>query len=184
MTPVETVVLALVLAIDAFVVGAALGLHHRSRWQIVRLALGFGAASALLPILGAISPSAVYQLIILVGDWAVFILLLYLGFRLIRDSFSKKDVPAKRDLTRGWALLALSVAVGIDALTAGYSHGAEEMVRLFPLAMIGGVAAMAAMLGMLLSRRAGPRMGRWGGILAGLILIGIGFKVLVEYFGG
>ena len=51
---------------------------------------------------------------------------------------------------------------------------------LVPIVVIGLVAAFMTLVGMLLARRIGPRLGRAGEVLAGLVLIGIGVKVLAD----
>ena len=60
MTPVETVILALALAIDSFAVGAAVGLRHREPMQIFRLSFHFGLFQALLPLIGAVTGAAMF----------------------------------------------------------------------------------------------------------------------------
>ena len=182
MTPVETVILALALAIDSFAVGAAVGLRHREPMQIFRLSFHFGLFQALLPLIGAVAGAAMFLLVEAVSHWVVFILLLVVGGRMIREAFSKSDHPADRDLTRGWPLIVLSLSVSLDALAVGVSLGLQEQDYLVPIVVIGVASTLATLVGMSLGRRAGPAMGRWGGVLAGLVLIGIGFKALLERY--
>jgi putative Mn2+ efflux pump MntP len=89
-----------------------------------------------------------------------------------------EERPVDRDLTRGLSLVVLSLAVSIDALAVGFTFGLEGQDYLFPIVVIGVVAGMATLVGMLLARRIGRRLGRAGEVLAGLVLIGIGVRIL------
>ena len=85
------------------------------------------------------------------------------------------------DPTRGWTLLALSVATSIDALAVGLSLGMLEVAIWYPALIIGVVTAGLTVVGMDLGSRIGSRLGRWTELAGGLVLIGIGTKILVEH---
>jgi manganese efflux pump family protein len=51
-------------------------------------------------------------------------------------------------------------------------------------ATIGVTTALMCIAGLLLGRRAGAMLGRRLDVLGGLILIGLGVKILVEHLGG
>jgi putative Mn2+ efflux pump MntP len=89
--------------------------------------------------------------------------------------------PPEKDPTRGATLLMLSVATSIDALAVGLSLGVLEVAIWYPALIIGVVTAGLTVLGMDLGSRIGLRFGRSAEILGGLVLIGIGLKILVEH---
>lgn len=89
--------------------------------------------------------------------------------------------PPARDPTRGLTLLMLSVATSIDALAVGLTLGVLEAGIWLPVLIIGVVTAGLTTLGMLLGSRIGARFGRWAEFFGGLVLIGIGVKILVEH---
>ncbi len=77
--------------------------------------------------------------------------------------------------------MVLSVATSIDALAVGLSLGMLGVSIWRPAAIIGLVAGLLTLVGMLLGRRIGSLWGQRVEVLGGLILIGIGTKVLFEH---
>ena len=84
MSPVEILLLAVALAVDAFTVGAAVGLRHRAPRQVFRLAFHFGLFQALMPLIGALAGGALFELVAAASHWVAFGLLLFVGGRMIR----------------------------------------------------------------------------------------------------
>jgi len=85
------------------------------------------------------------------------------------------------DPTRGLTLVALAVATSIDALAVGFSLGLLEVKILLPAVVIGLVAAAFTCCGMKLGRRVGRLFGVWVQRAGGLVLIGIGVKIVIEH---
>ncbi|MCU0726328.1 MAG: manganese efflux pump MntP family protein [Planctomycetes bacterium] len=182
---VEVVLLALALAVDAFSVGAAVGLEHRSPRQIFRLSWHFGLFQALMPLCGILIGFGLERWIRTVDHWVAFGLLVLVGGRMVREGFrSGETEDADRDPTRGLSLITLSVAVSIDALAVGFTLGITGADFVLPVCVIGVVAALATLASMLLAGRIGRILGRRAGVVAGLVLIGIGVKILVEHLAG
>jgi putative Mn2+ efflux pump MntP len=86
-----------------------------------------------------------------------------------------------KDLTRGASLVVLSVATSIDALAVGLSLAVLGVEIWYPAAVIGAVAFAFTAAGMHLGRRFGALFGRRMEILGGVILIGIGVRILVGH---
>jgi len=78
-------------------------------------------------------------------------------------------------------LLGLSVATSIDALVVGFSFGLFDIPILIPVIAIGFVTFVASMLGMLFGKNISSKRSRQSLILGGIILIGIGVKIVVEH---
>ena len=184
MSSLEIILLSLALAADAFSVGAALGLRYRQPRQVFRVAFHFGLFQALLPLLGALLAGAFLVYVEGVDHWIAFGLLAFLGGRMIWSGLHD-DHPgaADVDLTRGWSLIGLSLAVSIDALAAGITlptAGAPVGVAVTMFGLVAGLATFAAM------RLAGPiacRVGSRAEVVAGVVLIGLGIKILHEHVG-
>ncbi len=173
---------ALALAMDAFAVATAIAaalpevtVRHR-----VRLAWHFGLFQALMPLLGWLGGAAVAGLLGTLDHWIAFGLLAVLGARMIRARDDGTS-PACGDPTRGWSLLALSVATSIDALAVGLSLGVMEVPIAVPAVVIGVVCAAMTLLGMALGRRVGPRIRRQASRVGGVVLVLIGVRILVEH---
>lgn len=180
----EILLLSLALAADAFSVGAALGLRYRRPREVFRVAFHFGLFQALLPLLGALLGGALLSYIEEADHWVAFGLLTLLGGRLIRSGL--REEPEKTtsvDLTRGWSLIGLSLAVSIDALAAGITLPATGAPIGLAVGTIGLVAGLATFVAMKvagpIARRAGSRVE----VVAGMVLIGLGLKILHEHTG-
>ena len=87
------------------------------------------------------------------------------------------------DQTRGWPLLLLSIATSIDALAVGFSISLLKTPVLFPAVIIGVVCFVMTAVGMIFGKGLAKIFGRKVEILGGLVLIGIGIKILVEHIG-
>jgi putative Mn2+ efflux pump MntP len=181
----EVILLALALAVDAFSVGAAVGLEHRSPRQVFRLSWHFGLFQALMPLAGILLGLGLERWIRAFDHWVAFCLLVLVGGRMVRGALRPGEEETEtRDPTRGLTLITLSLAVSIDALAVGFTLGITGASFVVPVCVIGVVAAFATLASMLLAGRIGRILGKRAEVLAGLVLIGIGVKILVEHLAG
>jgi putative Mn2+ efflux pump MntP len=96
------------------------------------------------------------------------------------ESLHSAEENAKRtDITRGFALLSLSVATSIDALAVGLSLAFLESRLLIAAISIGCVAFIFTAAGFYFGRRIGSLFGRWAEVFGGVVLIGLGLRILV-----
>ncbi len=72
-------------------------------------------------------------------------------------------------------------ATSIDALAVGLTLAMLDVSIWIPSLIIGVVAGVLTIVGMLLGRRLGQQWGKRVEIFGGLVLIGIGVKILVEH---
>jgi putative Mn2+ efflux pump MntP len=179
--------LAVALAMDAFAVALVTGLALRPlRWaQLLRMSLCFGLFQAAMPILGWSLGKAVYRSIAAYDHWIAFVLLAFVGGKMLVEAlFDKEDSPpTTMDSTRGIPLLILGIATSIDALAVGLSLSMLGVSIILPALVIGMVCIGFTAAGMVLGRRIGALWGPRVEIFGGLILIGIGIKILVEHLG-
>jgi putative Mn2+ efflux pump MntP len=75
----------------------------------------------------------------------------------------------------------LSVATSIDALAVGLSFAFLKIPVFYPAIIIGIVAFFMTMVGMLFGEKLGNVIGKRVELLGGLILIGIGVKILIDH---
>ena len=177
--------LAIALAMDAFAValGTALTLQSMTRRHLFRLSWHFGLFQALMPIIGWLAGRTIQKWIVSVDHWIAFGLLGFVGGRMLWEAFHPETKTQSGDPTRGWSLIVLSVATSIDALAVGLTLAMLDVSIWLPSLVIGLVAGVLTVVGMLLGRRLS---GHWGSrveIFGGLVLIGIGIRVLVEHLG-
>jgi putative Mn2+ efflux pump MntP len=176
--------LALGLAMDALAVAivAGLSLDPLTRRQIFRLAFHFGLFQAIMPVAGWFAGTVIQKYLADIDHWVALALLGFVGGKMILGALKgdEKDRLA-RDPTVGWQLIFLSVATSIDALAVGFSLAVIGSTIMLPALVIGLVAATLTTVGMLAGRRMGSMWGKRVEILGGIILIGIGLKIVSEH---
>jgi putative Mn2+ efflux pump MntP len=184
MSFLEILLLALALAADAFSVGAALGLRYRRAREVFRVAFHFGLFQGLLALLGALLGGALLVYVESVDHWIAFGLLAFLGARMIWSGLHEASRGRTSvDLTRGWSLVGLSLAVSIDALAAGITLPAAGAPVGLAVTTIGLVAGLATLVAMRLAGPIARHIGSRVEIVAGVVLIGLGVKIVLEHTG-
>ena len=186
MSILEIWLLAVSLAIDCFTVSITSGIIlHRIRWGIfLKMAFLFGLFQAAMPFLGWLGASRFNHLIETYDHWIAFALLAFLGIRMIREHF-KDEEERSFDPTRMKVILTLAVATSIDALAVGISFaftGFRTLSSLlYPLTAIGIASFVISLAGSLIGLLFGKRFNLRVEIFGGLVLIGIGVKILFEH---
>lgn len=189
MTTLEIWLLAVSLAIDCFSVSVASGgILKRVSWgTFLNMAFFFGAFQALMPFLGWTGASFFQEMIVEYDHWISFGLLSFLGIRMIKDSFGEEEVRSF-DPRRLKTIITLAVATSIDALAVGISFaftGYDTLSSLaFPLTAIGLASFILSIAGCLIGVFVGKRLNIKMEIFGGLVLIGIGVKILFEHLNG
>ncbi|RPH96606.1 manganese efflux pump [candidate division KSB1 bacterium] len=184
MTLLEIFILALALSADAFSVGAAVGLRHPGARQVFRLSFHFGLFQSLMSLAGALAGAFLLSFVESSDHWIVMALLVAIGARMIYAAW-KGDAEkyADTDLTRGFSLIGLSLAVSIDALGAGVSLPASNANIPVAVAVIGLVSAAATFCAMRLADKVRAWMGRRCEIIAGIVLILLGIWTPINHLG-
>lgn len=186
MSSFEIWLLAISLAIDCFTVSVASGIIlRRLCWRtFLTMAFFFGFFQALMPLIGWMGASRFSHLIEAYDHWIAFGLLAFLGLRMIREYF-KDSEEHHFDPTRLKVILTLAVATSIDALAVGISFaftGYKTLsVLVYPLLAIGAASFVISLAGSLIGIFFGKRFNFRMELFGGLVLIGIGVKILVEH---
>ncbi len=177
--------IAVALAMDAFAVAVVTGLTVKplTRRHVFRLAFHFGLFQFLMPIIGWAAGYAVQKHIADYDHWVAFGLLAFIGGKMIWGSIrgDGHEQNSGSDPTSGWQLVLLSIATSIDALAVGLSLGLIGSSIIKPALIIGIVAAGFTTLGTALGRKIGSVWGKRVEIAGGLILIGIGIKIVIDH---
>jgi len=180
--------IAVALAMDCFAVslGLACGAKGLTMKQAVRMAAFFGGFQFVMPVAGWFAGERLLGLIRNFDHWIAFGLLALIGGRMIYESFglSEEEKASRPDQTQGMRLVVLSLATSIDALAVGLSLGVIRSSILYPAAVIGLISFVLTIAGAKLGPLSGRVAGRRAELLGGLILIGIGLKILFEHLGG
>lgn len=176
--------IAVGLSMDAFAVAVACSLVLRqvSARQTFRMGFHFGLFQAMMPVIGWLAGQGAHKYIEKWDHWVAFILLSFVGGKAIYEAFQGEDDNAEAsDPTRGMSLVIFSVATSIDALAVGLSLAMMRVEILYPAAVIGVITAAITSMGMILGTRIGERFGSRMEIIGGLVLIGIGVKMLCSH---
>ncbi|MBN2321079.1 MAG: manganese efflux pump [Acidobacteria bacterium] len=182
---VNLLALAVALAMDAFAVAVVAGLTIKAltKRHVFRLSFHFGLFQGLMPAIGWAAGFAIHKYIAAFDHWIAFGLLAFIGVKMVWGALSGADETpdTSRDPTSGWSLVILSIATSIDALAVGLSLGVIGSTILAPVLVIGIVAAAFTVAGMFLGRQIGLRWGKRVEVLGGIILLGIGIKIVLEH---
>ena len=178
--------LALALAMDAFAVALGTGavLSSLTGRHLFRLGFHFGLFQAVMPVIGWLAGLTIIQWVEAWDHWIAFSLLAIIGGRMVYEAFSDEEKANDRDPTKGLSLVLLSIATSIDALAVGFSLSVIGVSIWMPALVIGLVAGVLTIVGMLLGGRIGDRWGTRVEIFGGLVLIAIGLKILIEHLSG
>ena len=178
----EILAIAVGLALDAMAVSisAAAGGYARDGRAIFRLAFHFGLFQALMPVIGWFAGAQVVGWVTAIDHWLAFGLLALVAIRMIRAGL-RPDCAPRSDPSRGLMLVLLALATSIDALAVGFSLALVGVGILIPCIVIGlvttGLSIVGIRLGHVVSDRFGPREE----ILGGVILLGIGMRILLSH---
>jgi putative Mn2+ efflux pump MntP len=180
---VEILLIAVGLAMDAFAVSLGIGTTGRASGPrpIFRLAFHFGLFQALMPVLGWLAGTGVARFIEDFDHWVALILLAFVGIRMIRSGLDPNGESHANDPSRGGTLIMLAVATSIDAFAIGLSLAMLRVNILYPALVIGVVTAGLCLAALLTGHRLGKLFGKRMEIIGGLILIGIGLRVVISH---
>jgi putative Mn2+ efflux pump MntP len=175
----EALFLAFALAMDAFAVALTQGARFRPGIASgLTIALTFGLFQAVMPLAGWGIGAAALAYVEAVDHWIAFGLLAFLGVRMLGGHVGEEE--ASHALT-GRALMVAGVATSIDALAAGITLPTLDIAPLTAAALIGLVTFAMSGAGVALGRVAGDRWGTWAERAGGVILIGLGVKILGQH---
>lgn len=183
MSSLEIFLIALSLAMDAFAVSICKGLKtKRVRLNHMVLAgLWFGGFQALMPFLGYYFGLSFQGYIVAYDHWIAFILLLVIGLNMIKESFAK-DEEEVSDSFAVKSMFLMAVATSIDALAVGVTFGFMGNINIYKaITIIGTTTFVVALIGTKIGCVCGEKLKSQAELLGGIILIGLGVKILVEH---
>lgn len=180
--------LSLALCVDTLVVSATTAFHSKMNYRrglLMAFILGF--CQFAFPLVGALVGDVARSFIEAVDHWIAFGLLAFIGGKMIFDGIrggdegNERKVDAHRSLIYTYFLLG--VATSIDGLAVGIGLGLNNPMAtvLWVVILVGVVTFVVSLLGIFLGKRNIPIPERIANIVAGLVLIGLGIKILVEH---
>lgn len=188
MSNIEIWLLAVSLAIDCFTVSVTSGIILKEvYWKtFLRIGFFFGLFQAAMPFIGWVGTSSFHKQIEAYDHWIAFGLLSFIGLKMIKEHFSK-DEECCFNPKKLKTIFILAIATSIDALAVGISFaftGFNTIGSLiYPLSAIGIASFVLSLAGCLIGVYFGRKFRLRMELFGGLVLIGIGTKILIEHLG-
>jgi putative Mn2+ efflux pump MntP len=145
------------------------------------MAVFFGGFQALMPLIGSLAGLSAKEYIVDYDHWVAFGILGAVGGKMIYESFKIKSVEDNYDPSNVIVLLVLSVATSIDALAVGLTLSLITQSIAAAVIIIGLTTFVLSYFGVLIGKKFGHFFENKIEILGGLILIGLGIKILIEH---
>ena len=196
MSLIDIILLAVALAMDCLTVSIVSGVIEvkseevkDEKWWIIRMAFLFGLFQAMMPLIGWLGISHFQQYMEAYDHWIAFTMLGFIGGRMVWESFGS-DEEQHFNPRKLRTQLLLAIATSIDALAVGISFACTGYTAVgqltLPLIIIGVVSFLFSLIGYRLGARFGRSIARKlkPELFGGIILIGIGVKILMEHLFG
>ncbi|MBP3325911.1 MAG: manganese efflux pump [Coprococcus sp.] len=183
MSIAELFVLAVGLSMDAFAVSICKGLSLKkiSFQHMAAAGVWFGGFQALMPAIGYFLGSFFADMVTKCAHWIAFVLLLFIGGNMIKESFGKEEELDGNMTVK--VMLLLAVATSIDALAVGVSFAFLKVNIVLAVMFIGIVTFVCSAVGVKIGSIFGSKYKAKAELAGGIILILIGMKILLDGLG-
>ena len=181
------VFVAISVCIDNFATSLAYGLQAKERKFVVLLQVVciFSIVQAGLAAIGWAIGISLSQWIEPFDHWIAFGLLLFMGLKLIKeareeDHDTEKTTKSKNNLSI-YSMLIVAIVTSTDSLAVGLTYAMLDVNILVAIILIACVTAIISILGFTLGNRIGEKSENRMDYFAGIVLIILGIKILIEH---
>ena len=176
----EVLILAIALSMDAFAVSLGLGSQNAKKTKTLALVAStyFGLFQGLMPLIGYLGGKRVIGWAEIYAHWIAFFILLLIGAKMIYESITKRIEENTVQMTHR-VMLILAIATSIDAMAAGLTLNLFDVNPLIACGIIGTTTFLFSWVGVFAGLKNRVWLERKAGLLGGVILIAIGFKILL-----
>lgn len=184
MTHLQIIVIAVGLAADAFAVSVSSGaiIEKLRLRHAMRIALFFGFFQGLMPWIGWKAGSLASQLIRTYDHWLAFLILGFIGGKMIYESRKlEEEMKKPTDPLNIYILFSLAIATSIDALAVGLTFSFLDISIVEPVLVIGIITFLFSLAGTYIGEFFGHVFEDKIEFAGGVVLIGIGTKILIEH---
>ena len=176
------------LAMDAFSVSAANGLHEPGMkpGRMCLIAGTFGFFQALMPMTGWL---CIHTIATLFADfqkfipWIALALLGYIGGKMLWEGLHGGEAEDEPKALGLGTLLLQGIATSIDALSVGFTIAelgwVQALVESLIIALVTFVICMA---GLVIGKKFGTKLAGKASVLGGIILIAIGLEIFLKAY--
>ena len=186
---IELFVLAVGLSMDAFAVAVCKGLSMRkvTLKNAGIVGIYFGGFQAGMPLIGYFLGLQFKDYIMSIDHWIAFVLLVYLGIKMIQEALSKDDdiepIQSEKELLSFKNMSILAIATSIDALEVGITLAFLQVDIVPAVTFIGIITFVLSMVGVKIGNVFGMKYKSKAEFFGGAILILMGCKILLEHLG-
>jgi putative Mn2+ efflux pump MntP len=176
------VAICMCVCIDGMIVAMCKGLALKdvTLRSAAIVGLWFGVFHGIMPVIGYLIGSGIYDYISKIDHWILCAVLCYIGIMLIKEAKEGEEEGVLSSSLSVRTMLPLSVAVSLDAMAVGISFSAVgEGPVLGPL-LIGVMSFAMCGIGVFVGGRFGMRFGKIAGIAGGIILIALGIFSAIQ----
>ena len=175
--------IAIGLAMDCFAVSITSGITIKNLKvnNALQIALFFGSFQAIMPVVGWFAGRGLRDFITGVDHWVAFGLLGLIGLKMIYESTKLQSDKKEINPLNLYVLSILSLATSIDALAVGVSFAFLKISLVMSMIIIGTITFILSFIGVFVGNRTGHFFENKIELAGGLILIGIGTKILLEH---
>ena len=181
----NSIMLGVGLAMDAFSVSLANGLHEPGlgKRRMCGIALVFAIFQALMPMIGWVCIHTIVQYFRAFEKlipWIALALLSFIGGKMLKEGLETDPDTCQVTQVGFAALLVQGVATSIDALSVGFTIAEYDLLSALLAALIIAVVTFViCVAGLMIGKKVGCKFAGKAGILGGVILILIGLEVFV-----
>jgi Predicted membrane protein len=184
MKMLELFFIAVGLSMDAFAVSICQGVSMRKAnfKKLLIIGLYFGIFQAGMPVIGYLIGSQFAASINAFDHWIAFVLLSFIGIKMIMESFKKEASTNTEEVSlKMLTMLPLAIATSIDALAVGISFAIIQVEIVPAISFIGITTLLLSMVGVKIGNLFGSKSKAKAELAGGIILILMGFKILLEH---
>ena len=179
----NSIFLGVGLAMDAFSVSLANGLHETEMRtaKMCGVAGIFGIFQGMMPMIGWICIHTVVQYFKSFEKmipWIALVLLVYIGGKMMWDGIHEKEGEEEIPAIGLGMLLVQGIATSIDALSVGFTIADYNWVMALVSALIiAAVTFVICMAGLIIGKKFGTKLAGKASVFGGVILIVIGIEI-------
>lgn len=177
----ELIFIAIALAMDSVAVSIASGSKYKNinKFSIFKISLFFGFFQGLMPLIGYYTGSIFASFIDRIDHFIAFVILVFLGYKMIREAMEDNFEEEITDL-KNKTLLILAIATSIDALAVGITFSFQEINIFYAVSLITLITFVLCVIAVNIGKYLGGFLEDKAEYLGGIILIILGFKILIE----
>ena len=181
----NSLLLGLGLAMDAFSVSLATGLHepNMKKGKIFGASGMFGFFQGAMPMIGWVCVSTLathFSAFEKFIPWIALALLGFIGGKMIYEAVKNKNTEEPKPPVNFGGLIVQGIATSIDALSVGFTIAEHNIWQALITCSIIGIITFALCIGgIFIGKKVGTKLTNKAGILGGIILILIGLEIFI-----